>query len=261
LIPSLAWLASAWAQEAPPESTEPAPIEDPLLPHRVRFDVLADRAIGTTSVPVAFDWRRNTLQLAATGSLLVELNNFNSVRGGLLARVPTGDVLVEVGVSYARVWDTPSSQLLALTPYRQPGRPDRLELDLAVGLPLAEGVVTTAPKFFPAVQMAFLGYAGFRYSVYPTGWPGMRPGQVFRAILSPSLTEIEIDNLDDDRPEAMAIDPGRYGLLMGVGNDIYFEQGLFLSPRVMFAVPILAPASGTDLLFWADISLALGFAW
>jgi hypothetical protein len=244
------------SEEAEVESEE----EDPLSPYRARLDVLAERTIGTASKPVAFNWRRTHVHVAASGSFLFELNNFNSLRGGAMARLPAKKTLVELGLSYAHAWDTPSSTLLAFTPYRQAGRPDRIELDVTVAYPLAEGVVTTFPRFFPAVQLTFNAYGGLRYSVYPGGFPGMKPGQVAAALFSPALTQIEIDNLDDERLDAMAVDPGRYGLLLGFGNDIYFEQGIFLSPRMMLAVPLLAPASQTELLFWADFSLVLGMA-
>lgn len=247
--------------EAPP--TEEAPEEeegDPLSRYRTRFDVLADRAIGTASTPVEFDWRRSPVHLAATGSYLLELNNFDSARGGIMARLPTGGLLFEFGLSYVGVWDTPSSRLLSLTPYRQPGRPARLELDVTVALPLAEGVVTTAPRFFPAVEMVFNGYVGLRYLVYPSGFAHMTPGKVTEAIFSPAITDVEIDNLDDNRRTSMQVDPGRYGLMLGFGDDIYFAPGLFLSPRALFAVPILAPITETNLLFWADLSLVLGVA-
>lgn len=251
------------AQETP-ESTPLPPTDpeaSPLEPHRTAFDVLAERTIGSASKPVEFNWRQSKFMLAGTGSFLFELNNFNSVRGGLMVRGPASGLIIESAVTYVGVWDTPASRQLALTPYRQPGRPNRLELDLTVGLPLAEGVVTTAPRFFPAVQLVFNAYATFRYSVYPTGWGGMRPGQVGAAIFSPILTEIEIANLDDEeRRAAMQTDLGRYGLMVGFGNDVYFKQGFFISPRIMLAVPLLAPATQTDLDFWADFTLAVGVA-
>ncbi len=234
--------------------------ENPLSPYRTRFDDLAERTIGTASKSVAFNWRRTDVQIAASSSFLFELNNFNSWRGGARVRVPTEGSILEFGANYVRVWDSPSSELLALTPYRQPGRPDRVELDFTFGYPLAEGVVTTAPKFFPAVQLVFNAYAEFRYLVHPTGWPNLRPGEVVTALLSPRLSQDEIDNLDRARLDAMQVDPGRYGILLGFGNDLYFEQGVFISPRLMVAVPLLAPATETDLLVWADFTLAVGMA-
>ena len=185
MIPDLAaicFVASAWAQDEPapaPESPpeEEAPVEDVLSPYRARFDVLAERAIGTTSRPVEFNWRRTQAQLALTGSYLVELNNFNAMRGGALLRLPSDKALVELGVTGVGVWDSPSSQLLALTPYRQPGHPDHVELDFAVGLPLAEGVVTTMPRFFPAVEMVFVATRASATGCTPPGSAGCASGR------------------------------------------------------------------------------------
>ncbi|NCG20616.1 MAG: hypothetical protein GWP91_16525 [Rhodobacterales bacterium] len=234
--------------------------EDPLSPYRTRLDVLAERTIGTVSRPVAFNWRRTNVHIAAFGSFPFELNNFNTLRAGGMVRLPSEKTLVELGLSYVEVWDTPSSRLLALTPYRQPGRPNRLELDVTLAYPLAEGVVTTAPRIFPAVEMVFNGYADLRYIIYPTGFARMTPGKVAGALFLPALSDEEVDNLEDSRLDAMQTDRGRYGVLVGFGNDIYFEQGLFVSPRFLFAVPIMAPASLTELYFWADFNLAIGMA-
>ena len=234
--------------------------DDPLSPYRTPFGVLLDRTIGSTSRPVAFNWRRTRVQLAATGSHLFELNNFNSLRAGAVARFPTSGLLYEIGLNTVWVWDTPSSELLALTPYRQPGRPARAEIDFNVVIPLAEGVVTTRARFFPALEMVFSGYAGIRYAIYPNGFGGMKVGEVATAILSPALTETELENLDDWRLDAMEVDPARYGLLLGLGDDIYFKQGIFISPRVMVSLPVLAPVAESDLLFWGDFSLLVGVA-
>jgi len=268
LIPELllaAWLAAPARAEPPPADPpaeapppEEAPPEDPLAPWRAPFEVLAERAIGTTSRPVEYNWRRSKVQLAAMGDHLYELNNFNSLRAGGMARLPSERLIFELGASYVWVWDTPSSEQLALTPYRQPGRPDRLELDFGVAVPLAEGVVTTFPRFFPAAQLVLHAIGELRYAVYPGAFEGLRAREAAAALFAPALSEAEIDNLDGDRLDAMQIDPGRYGLLLGMGNDVYFRQGIFVSPRAMFALPILALATRTELLFWADVSLVVG---
>jgi hypothetical protein len=221
---------------------------------------LAERTIGTASQPVEFNWRRTTAQGAVTGSQLFELNNVTSLRVGGLARFPTGGMIVEVGASYVRTWDTPASQLLALTPYRQPGRPDRMDIDVNVAVPLAEGVVTAAPRFIPSLQLVLNGYVGFRYALYPDGFAGMKAGDVLLAVLSPSLTQAEIDTLDDRRLDAMQVDSGRYGLMIGLGNDLYFKQGFFVSPRFLVAIPVLAPISQTNLLLNGEVTLAIGVA-
>ena len=217
-----------------------------------------DRSIGSTSTPIAFNWRRSRFQVGATGDFLFELNNFNSVGAGVVGRFPSESLVFEVSVSRVWVWDSLSSQLLALTPYRQPGRPKRIELAFDLGIPLAEGVVTSRPRFFPAAQLVFSAYAGLRYAFYPLSFQGMRAREVATSLLSPALSETEIQNLDGRRLDGMMVDSGRYGLVAGVGNDLYFKQGIFLSPRVMFGVPILALANGSDLLFSGEVVLSAG---
>lgn len=233
-------------------------VDDTISRFNVPLNPLTERTIGTASKPVAFNWRRARGMIGVTGSFLMELNNFDSARGGLMTRFPMGGPILEISGTYVGVWNTPSSELLALTPYRQPGRPNRFEIDFTVGFPLAEGVVTTFPRFIPAMQLVFNFYTGFRYLLYTGSWGGMRTGEVFRAIIGPSLSEKEIDNLDSERLTAMRVDPGRYGLMVGLGNDIYVKSGFFVSPRLMVAIPLLKPATNTELGFWGDFSLALG---
>ena len=262
MIPSLL-LSLALAQEAPPEESPPEEVpaeDDRLSEYRLPFSVLVERSIGVASKPTEYDWRASEVQVAATGSHLFELNNFNTLRAGGLVRVPTEGLMYELGVSKVWVWDTPSSELLAFTPYRQPGKPSRLEVDVTVGVPLAEGVVTAVPRRFPAAQLVFSAYVSLRYSVYPFSFDEMRRREIGSALASPQMTTKELENLEDRRLDAMQIDSARYGLMAGVGNDLYFSQGLFLSPRAMFAVPVFAPASGTDLRLYADFSVVLGVA-
>ena len=247
----------------PPEPADAPPAEAPadaLAPYRVRFDLLTDRTIGTASRPVIYNWRKSTIHLAATGSFLMELNNFNSGRMGASVRLPSRSVLFEIGAAWVWVGDTPSSRLLALTPYRQPGRPERVEIEGFLTVPLAEGIVTSRPRWFPAAQLVFNAHIGLRYSLYPTGWGGLNPRQVLGAIIDPGLTDAEIENLDGVRRAAMTVDPQRYGPMIGIGNDLYFKQGVFVSPRLLFHVPLLAPATGTQLFFWADLGLSIGYA-
>jgi len=249
-------------EDPPPEDPPPEdpPLDDALSPYRTPFGVLAERSIGTTSRPVAFNWRRTDVHLAVMGNHYFELNNFNSLRAGGMVRLPNDRLIYELGLSHVWVWDTPSSRLLSLTPYRQPGRAQRLELDFTVALPVAEGLVTTAPRYVPAVEMVFNVYAGLRYLLYPQGFAGMKVAAIAGALLSPNMTEAELENLDASRLRAMQVDGGRYGVMVGFGNDLYFRQGLFVSPRLMMAVPLMAVASETELLFWADLSLSIGVA-
>ncbi len=264
MIPSLltlALLAGLARADAPADALpdEQAP-HDVVAAHRVPFDMLLERAVGSTSQPVRYDWRRSRVQVAASGAQIFELNTFDSLRAGGMARFPAGGLLYEVDVGYVWTRDTTSSELLALTPYRQPGRPSRVELSFNVGVPLAEGVVTTRAKFLPAVQLVFNGYAGLRYAIYPSGFAELEAGDVAEALVAPALSEAELLNLDDDRLAAMEVDPGRYAIVAGLGNDVYLAQGVFLSPRLTVSVPLLAPISGSRLLLVGEATLAVGAA-
>lgn len=240
--------APAWADDA----------EDPLSPYRTPFPVLTERVLGTTSRPVEFDWRRGKVQVGGGVRQLAELNNFNSLGAGVVARFPTNGMVFETTVEWVEVWDTPSSELLALTPYRQPGRPARVDLDFALGIPVAEGIVTAARRWFPPMQLVFLGYVGLRYSVFPGAFEGMRFGEATAALLSPVVGPTELENLDSKRLDAMQVDTARYGPMIGIGNDFYFAQGVFVSPRANLAVPLFVLATQSNLRWWSDVTLRAG---
>ena len=246
--------------EGGPGAAPPAEEPDALSRYRTPFPVLTERVIGTASRLIEFDWRRTKVHLGGAGAQPFELNNFNSARAGALARFPSNNLLYEVGVGWVWVWDSPSSELLALTPYRQAGRPRRIALDFNVGIPLAEGAVTTAPRWFPVVELVFSAYAGLRYAWYPGGTQGLRVRDRVAAVVNPTVSRAERDNLDPARLDAMQVDPARYTTMVGFGNDIYFRQGVFVNPRASLAVPVLGPISGSDLTWWGEFSLSIGLA-
>ena len=248
----------ASAQDAP-AADDPA-ADDPLSPYRTPFPVLVEQTLGTTSRPVAFNWRRSKAMVAAQVLQPVELNTFDSLRLGALGRFPTGDLLVEAGASWVWTWDTEGSTQLALTPYRQAGRPSRLHLEVNLGFPLAEGIVTTRPRWLPALQMVLTGWVGLHYHSYPGAMQGMRLADRVTATLSPALTQAELTNLDDRRLDAMRVDTGRYELRVGLSPDLYLRQGVFVSPRLTVALPLLAPASGTTLVWAGEAGVAVGVA-
>lgn len=233
---------------------------EPIDQHRVRLDKLMERTIGTTAKPVAFEWRDSPAMFAVQGSQPVELNTFNTLRAGGMVRLPREPVVLEISAGYARTWDSRASSQLALTPYRQPGRPSRIWAEINVALPLAEGVITVRPRWFPALHMVFEGYAGLRYGFYPFSFDEMRLREKIGAVLSPGLNEQEVENLDERRLDAMQTDTGRYFTMLGLGNVFYMGSGLFVAPRVQVAVPLLAAASGTELKLWGDVSIAVGWA-
>ena len=250
------------AKEAQPDEAEELEhVPDTTLSRfRTPFEVLTESAIGRTSRRVRFDWRRGTLQLGATGGLPAELNNFDSLRAGGFVRFPTSDLLLELGIYHVWVWGSPSTERLALTPYRQPGRPDRFELGFSLSYPIAEGVVTAFPRFIPVTELVLNAQAQFRYLLYPSGFSDLGFKDTLKAIVSGSLSGAELENLEDERLPGMEIDPGRYGLLVGLGNDIYFQSGFFFSYEFLVAVPLLQFMTETELGFCFDLDLSMGVA-
>jgi hypothetical protein len=57
----------------------------------------------------------------------------------------------------------------------------------------------------------------------------------------------------------MAFDSARYFVLLGLNTDLYFQSGLVMFPRILVSVPAI-PGTGTQLGFWWEISLGLGWA-
>ena len=253
--------AEAAPQERAADGQEGAPraTDTSIERYRTPLEVLSERMIGETSRAVRFDWRRKTVGLGAIGSQLLELNNFKSSRVGGFARTALGDFLGELAVTWVFTRGSDSTEKLALTPYRQAGRPSRLELDLNLGFPLAEGVATAWPGFFPATELVFSVDAGLRYIYYPGSFSKMGFREVAAAVFSPRLTDPERENLEGDRLPAMDIDAGRYNLLVGFSVDLYFQSGGFLSPRAMIAVPVFSGFSESGLGWWWELSLGLGW--
>ncbi len=259
----------AEASEAP--SSDPPPFADPIpeperLPdtaieaHRTPFDTLVDRAIGRTSRPVRYDWRKATVEVGLSGALPAELNNFQSWRAGAFARVPVSGLLLGVEASYVWVYGTDSTDRLALTPYRQPGRPDRIEVDLTLAFPLAEGIVTAWPGWFPSAELVLQSHLDVRYLLYTGAFDGYDFTDTARALFSGSLSDRDLANLESDRLPGMQIDRGRYAILAGLGADLYFQSGLFFSHKLLVAVPLLAAATESELYVWLELHLLTGIS-
>ncbi len=258
LVVALALLAPGAASAATSTSTT---AEAPSLGRfRLPWELLVDKTVGTTSKPVRFDWRRTTVHVGGFAAQPAEFNNYNSFRAGVLARVPSDALMYEFGLSYVWVFETESSQRLALTPYRQPGRPERLEIDFSIGVPLAEGVITSWPSWFPAAELVFSAYFNLRYLIYPSGFEGVKFRNILGSSLSPRLSDDEIENLDDSRLPGMEVDRTRYTLYAGLGTDIYFDFNMFVAPRVMISVPLLAAIAESQMRLALEFSLAIGAA-
>jgi hypothetical protein len=101
---------------------------------------------------------------------------------------------------------------------------------------------------------------GLRYDWYPLSMEGMKLRERFSATFNPGLTDDEVVTLEPRRHPGMQLDRARYTPMVGIGNDIYLSQGIFVSPRVMLSVPLLALANSSDLLWWGDASLVVGVA-
>ena len=260
---------------APPEP--PAPAEAPALEpqrtvngdvidettlqsHRTFFEALSERMIGVASRAVRYDWRKATVELAVTGSQLLELNNFNSSRIGLAVRAPLGGLMIEFAFAYVHTWGSVASDQLSRTPYRQAGRPSRFEADLLFGHALAEGVTTPRFGFIPPTELVFLVNAGLRYRYYPHELDNTPTDQAIGTFFAPKISDREVQNLEYARLPGMQIDRSRYDLLVGFSLALYFQNGAFIAPRVMFAPPVLSAIAGSSMTFWWDLSLSLGWS-
>jgi hypothetical protein len=126
-----------------------------------------------------------------------------------------------------------------------------------VALPLAEGIVTAWPSIFPAAELVLSANVGVRYLYYPGALAGAGFLGTVRGLVSAQLTDRELAHLDGHRPPGMAVDPARFGVLVGLNTDVYFANGVFFFPRVLAAVPLNA---ATHLKFWWELTLGLGYA-
>ena len=258
--------AGSETPKAPPASTADKGPELDHVPdnalekYRTPLEVLMERAIGRTSRRIRYDWRRSTVQVGGTVALPAELNSFDSIRSGVTFRMPYDGLLLEAGVSRVWVAGSTSTERLALTPYRQPGRPDRYELDFALAYPLAEGIVTAFPAFVPATELVFNAYAHFRYLIYPAAFADLSTKDTLKALVAGQLSERELSNLEEHRLPGMELDPGRYGLLVGLGNDLYFQSGLFISPRILVGIPLLSFMTDSRLRFYLEGVLSMGLS-
>lgn len=248
--------------EAPkaPEAPATTPDETTLEGFRSPFEALSERMIGVTSRAVLFDWRKRTVGLGLTAGSVLELNNFYSARVGGFVRLPLGNLIAELAVTRVITSSSDSAEKLALTPYRQSGRPNRVEFDINLAYALFEGVGTPRLSFFPTVELVFTLNVGFRYLYYPGALGTANAGQVIEALFAPRLQDREVEYLERDRLPGMQIDRGRYNLLAGFELDLYFRTGIFLSPRVMVNLPILSGLQGSSLGWWWELNLSLGWA-
>ena len=132
---------------------------------------------------------------------------------------------------------------------------NRLELDVNVGYPLAEGVATSRPGFFPATELVFSARGGLRYLHYPGALSDVRFRRAVGLLFSPTISPDELEYLDTRRPGAMQVDRARYNVVVGISADLYFRAGGYVSPRAMVALPF----TGSQLGPWWELVLDVGW--
>ncbi|MDX2020577.1 MAG: hypothetical protein SF187_10070 [Deltaproteobacteria bacterium] len=250
-------------RQAPASETVPSTERTPdtsIEKHRVPFDtlsqrLLSERSIGVASRAVRFDWRQKSVGVGLIGSQLFELNNFKSARYGLFARMPLSGWMGELSITRVQTWGSPSSDKLALTPYRQLGRPSRFELDASLAIPLVEGVGTARPGFMPSTQLVLSAVGCLRYLFYPEVLDGASVTQVARSFIAPRLSSRELRELEDARLGGMQIDRGRFNALAGLNLDIYFGSGGFVTWRSLVALPI----TGSEIYWWWEATVGAGW--
>ena len=263
-------VAPAIAAEAVPAAvvveatpTRPARVVDEtsLEDHRTALQALNEHFLGSASRPVRFDWRKSNFALVLRVAEVLERNSFGQWQIGAMGRKAFGDVIVDAGLNAFFAYETPSSQQLALTPFRQAGRPNHFQLEANVGYAVAEGVVTPMVSILPPAELALVAWAGARYLMYVDTFTGSSSfTDVAASLASPRLTEGEIIRLERSGPAGMQIDPARLHGLVGASLDVYLQPGVLVAPRVMVALPLLAPATGTQLGFFWELSIAVGYA-
>lgn len=217
---------------------------------------LLEHFLGATSRSIRFDWRGSPVQLGVYVGELIERNNYASYRGGLILRKAFGEALLEVLFSGVYTAPTLSSELLALTPYQQSGRPARLEFGLNGGYPIAEGVVTPNFSWVPPAQLVWMAYGGMTYALYPT-----LVGKHWQNLWRPNITDDERVDLAPVTLGGMHVDAARFQVMVGTSLDVYFVPGIFVTPRVMMAIPLgFSLLTGSELGFWWEWGMAIGYA-
>lgn len=246
---------------APP--TEPAHVVDSttLEVNRTPLQALNEHFLGTASRPVRFDWRKSPSMFVFRLNEVQERNSFGQWQLGLGWRRAFDDLIFELGANAFFAYDTPSSQLLALTPFRQAGRPNHFQLEANVGYALVEGVVTPQWSWLPPMQMVLVGHAGLRYLVYVESFTGGRSAtDVAGSLVSPQLTVEELTALERTAPEGMQIDPARLHAMVGASLDVYVQPGFLISPRVSVSPPLLSPVTSSQIGFFWELGFAVGYA-
>lgn len=231
-----------------------------LEAQRTPLQALNEHFLGSAARSVRYDWRSSPVMLGVLVGEVLERNNFGQWRLGAMGRKAFGDILLDGGVNIYFAYPTASSETLALTPFRQAGRPGHLEIDVNLGYAVAEGVVTPMLSFLPPAEMVLVVYAGARYLGYWETFPSRPIQDIAVDLVLPQLSQTERLRLEDAALGGMSVDPARFHVMLGVSLDVYLQPGVFVSPRVHLAVPLLTPLTGTQLGWFSEVGLAVGYA-
>lgn len=101
---------------------------------------LIDDVIAETQNPRLYDWHHEQLGLEYSTFNLNEKNNFESLGYSLALRSSLSSRFFGLlGIRFVETLATPSSEMVALTPYQQAAQPSRREVFLQGALPLLAG--------------------------------------------------------------------------------------------------------------------------
>jgi len=241
-----------------PVCAAPSELDETTHADAAPVEEIVRTVLGTATRPVAFAWRKAEVILTGEYAGLVEYNNFESHRLGLVSRWPGEMGTFDASIAHVTTSGTQATHTLARTPYLQTGRPSRWELGLGYSFALAEGVVTWAPSFLPQSQMVFSVAGEMRYLFYTDAWKAQKGGKKFTSLLKTEVNGTGKAALDKTKPEGMRVDPSLLDFLVGPRLDVYVRPGIVVSPTVKIALPLLRAQGGLGL--WWLASLEAGYA-
>ena len=220
------------------------------------FNSFVDRVVGQAFRPTVFNWRKSSDMWLFEMGMPTELNNFESKRFSVLYRIPQDDYSWDLGIAWVNTKETLSSQKIGLTPYRQYGRPSRLELDGGLSVVLSEGISTFFPNFIGSNQIVLSAQVRFRYLSYLTQYKGLKAKDFFNAFFTLEMQDKELENIKSKRLPGMEQDPAHYNFLWGERIDLYAKNGMSFSQGVLVGLTL-----STRLGLWWEYSIGIGYAY
>jgi hypothetical protein len=253
----LIYCQNAFAEETTLTNNSNA-LSNRTLNRKVPMATLLGSAIGQSTRPSVYDWRKSTWTLEVSGAQIVEYNTFESRKFGLKARSAFNATYLTLAWHLVQTNTTAASEVISKTPYRQAGRPSRHEVTLGVEMALAEGISTWLPSFLPESQMILFVTADLTLVHYPKAWAQNQGIEKLSSLIKPTLSEAEINSLSQSRPAGMAVNTSRYFTGLGTRLDLMAANGFFATSSLSVLLPIL---KGDNALGYVVIpSLGAGYA-